>query len=316
MTSEPRLKRILAVRSDRMGDLLMTLPALHAIRQRFPQAEITLLLQNGLEPLLEGHPDVDRVVSWRQSEGTGWLSSLRWAGRLRPFRFDLAVIFNPTRLFHVACFLAGIPQRIGYGRKFGFLLTKTIPDSKAVRKRHEVEYNLELCRLLGTDDSPPVLHLPEHPEAGRRAEHLFASRGIPLDKAPVAIHPWTSNPAKSWPVSDFQTLVGLLVRANQTVIIIGVPESPSLTKGWEEGAFNLSGQIPLGLLPPVLRRCRLLITNDSGPAHVAAGVGTPSIIVAPQEHAAVLERWRPWGTHKILLSPTPEMVFQTAEGMT
>ncbi len=131
-----------------MGDLLMSLPAIHLLRQAFPRATVSLLLEKGLEPLLEGHPDIDQILKWDPKEGRGWGTIFRMARRLRKYHFDAAVILNPSRLFHVVSFLSAIPVRVGYNRKWGFLLTKSCADTKAIRSQHESEYNMEVVSLL------------------------------------------------------------------------------------------------------------------------------------------------------------------------
>ena len=311
------IRRIVLVRTDRMGDLLMCLPAVHAVREHFREAEVTLLIQKGLEPLLEDHPDLNRILIWDPGEGTGWRALLRWAFRLRQHRFDAAVILNPSKLFHLATFLAGIPIRIGYRRKAGVFLSSSIPDTKSSRNRHGVEYNLELVHLLGVPvNRSPILTLPRRPETTAEAGEILRRHGVSGPNRPIAIHPWTSNPAKSWPEESFRMTARRLAQLEHTVLVIGGAESIPAMASWRTGmgayCIDLVGKIPLKILPDLLRQCDLLISNDSGPVHVAAAVGTPTLIVAPKEHEPLLFRWRPWGTgHQILLSPTVDQVLET-----
>ena len=292
-----------------MGDLLMTLPALHAFRCVYPKAHTTLLLRQGLQPLLKTHPDIDRLLPWEMPERTGWRGALSWASKLRKENFDLAVIFNPTKALHAAAFLAGIPVRVGYRRKLGFLLTHSIPDTKAGRMLHESAYNLELLRLLGIPEEEPFLRLPVE-ESDRQRVHQFLERhGVyPSTRRIVALHPLTSNAGKAWPLQAFEQLASRLAcEPGIQVIWIGEPED---NPQWiSELTVNLTGQIPLELLPAVLQACHALVSNDSGPVHVAAAVGTPVTVVAPESHAALLSRWRPLGNgHRALLSPNVEAV--------
>lgn len=294
-----------------MGDLLMSLPAVRQIRTAFPEAKVALLIHQDLEPLLEGHPDLDQILRWDPGQGQGWGAMLRWGRALRREGFDCAVILNPTKLFHAAAWLAGIPVRAGYRRKWGFLLTRSIPDTKQARERPEAEYNLELLPLLGIQPSGPVLKLPVRPGKEAAALRLLESRGLRTAPRPVAIHPWTSNTVKSWPMDSFRQLVRLLEDSGVPVIVIGGEENQTAMRKWKaalpEDTGDLVGQVPLGLLPALLKQCRALVSNDSGPVHVAAGVGTPVVVVAPWSHASLLNRWRPLGElHKILLDPDAE----------
>ena len=287
-----------------MGDLLLSLPVASAIRAALPAAEVTLLLREELQPLLEDHPDLQRLLTWEPAESGDVPCAFRLARRFRPFRFDAVLVLNPTKALHLACFLAGIPVRIGYRRKWGFLLSRSIPDTKAERSLHEVEYNLELVRLLGIPATRREVLLPPKPALQREAVDLLISSGVPSHERPIAIHPWTSNPAKGWPMERFLETARNLRGQGRAVLWMGETDPATPSPSAPPGVVDLCRRIPLKLLPEVLRRCSALLSNDSGPAHVAAAVGTPVVVVAPREHALQLERWKPLGPrHRTLLSP-------------
>ncbi len=293
-----------------MGDLLMSLPVLSSIRREMPQARQTLLIREGLQPLLEGHPDLDELLTLETAGTQGPFAAFGLAHRLRRFRFDAVLVLNPSKLFHLACFLAGIPVRIGYRRKWGFLLSRSSPDTKQQRHLHEVEYNLELARLLGIQANEREIRLPVKPGPRAEAIRLLKSAGVHPAQRPIAVHPWTSNPAKGWPMERFRETARQLKLEGRDLLWIGEPEAGIRVSPVPEGAVDLCRRVPLGLLPEILRLCCMLISNDSGPVHVAAAVGTPTIVVAPQEHARQMERWRPRGSgHRILLSPTVSEVL-------
>ncbi|MBI3318199.1 MAG: glycosyltransferase family 9 protein [Candidatus Omnitrophica bacterium] len=305
-------QNILLIRTDRMGDLLMTLPAARSIRNRFPHARISLLLQEELKALLTGDPDFNTFLTCGPREGQGTFASLRWAKRLKSQRFDAVVVFNPTRLFHLASFLAGIPFRAGYRRKWGFLLTRSIPDTKASRDLHESEYQMEVASLLtGETNVAPKLRLFPSEVSCAQAQALLKSKGFSGSRRPVAIHPWTSNPAKGWPVDSFFETANRLSGAGRPVVILGgrmeVPLMGAFRGRLGRGVVDLVGQVPLEILPALLKQVGLLISNDSGPVHVAASVQTPTIVVASKSHAPLIARWKPLGAgHRFFISPTPE----------
>ena len=271
---------------------------------------MTLLVKKGLEPLLEDFPDADRIRTWEPGSGRGWRAILRLSARLRRDRYDAVVIFNPSRLFHAASFLAGIPVRIGYRRKLGALLTRSIPDTKHLRSRHEAEYNLELAQLAGAVCEPITLSIPVPQRKREEVCILLPACAVePGPGAPgiVGLHPWTSNPAKAWPLERFEALASRLAGHGITVWVVGEPEHRSQHFDGKE----LVGKIPLRLLPAVLQRCAVLVSNDSGPVHVAAAVGTATVVVASRSHARQMERWRPLGErHAVLTDPTPEQALQ------
>ncbi len=296
-----------------MGDLLMSLPVVHALRRSFPEARLTLLIKQDLLPLLGGHPDLDRILAFDPAEGQGWAAMLRWGSRLKSHRFDTALVLNPTRLFHVAVFLAGIPRRIGVRRKWGFLLNAGFEDMKSIRKRHEADYNLELLEALDIQNPPVELSLPTTAAQDEEAGSLFYLNDRPGKPAPIALHPWTSNPMKGLPLDWFQNVAEELNRRGRAVAWIGEPGSGPRAEGLAPG-LDLTGKIPLRLLPAALKRCALLISNDSGPVHAAAAVGTPVIVVAPESHRPTLERWEPIGQgHTLLFSPTAQETADSAD---
>lgn len=287
-----------------MGDLLMSLPVLRSIRTELPETQISLFLREELKPLLAGHPDVHEILTLSPQAGKGWRESFRLARRLRRLRFDAVLVLNPTKLFHTASFLSGIPIRLGYQRKWGFLLSRSIPDTKQMRHLHEVEYNLEIARLLGIPALQREIQLPSSPPLHSEALRLLESTGLSSPERPIAIHPWTSNPAKGWPMEHFLETARQLHSKEMGVILLGEPEAGAIFQEAAPGIVDLCRRIPLRLLPEVLRLCGLLISNDSGPVHVAAAVGTPTLVVAPRGHAEQLERWRPLGDpHRILIAP-------------
>src|SRR3989338_8003927 len=151
-----RARRILFVRTDRLGETLPNLPAGAGLKHALPPAALTLLVQPTLQPLLSRIPAIDDVIPYPPLPAAPWWGRAFRLGRmLRPFRFDMALVSNPKKELHLAMRVAGIPCRVGYGRKWGWLLTHRLQDRKALGERHEVEYNLDLVRALGLSVSVP-----------------------------------------------------------------------------------------------------------------------------------------------------------------
>ena len=315
--------RILYIRTDRLGETLLTLPALAAVRQAFPGSRLTFLAHPALAGLLRGWPVLDEVVEDRSDGRLAWWRRAGWlAERLRPLRCDAAIVSNPKKELHLAVWLAGIPIRIGYDRKWAWTLNRRLSDDKALGERHEVEYNLELVRLLGVPAaSVPPVRLPIAPADAAALLDLLAARGVGASDVVVAAHPWTSNPKKQWPLDRFAEVIRRLQRLpNVVVVLVGGPEEqagagPLL--GMVAGrAVNLVGRLSLRGLAACLSRARVLVSNDSGPVHVAAAVGTPTVVLfGTIDPAAGPRRWGPWGDgHTVLCRPTVEQT--TAEEVT
>jgi ADP-heptose:LPS heptosyltransferase len=309
-----------------LGDTLLTLPAIAACKAACPSASIALLVQPALQPLLAPLPIIDRVMvmpSWRACH---WVvRAMRIGSWLKSERFDAVVVAHPMKEWHVAVWWAGIPIRIGYDRKWGRLLTHRIPDEKALGEHHEVEYNLKLLHPLGIEGVGSVRpELPVYPESARRIEQLFDSVGVAHMPILVAVHPWTSNPAKQWPLDRFRDLIHRLAQQpNVGVVVIGGTEeqtrAATLLAGRAGRIWDAVGQLSLTEVAACLRRVRVLVTNDSGPMHVAAAVGTPVVaLFGTADPGSHPRRWGPCGAgHHVLHKPldmiTVEEVLQATQ---
>jgi ADP-heptose:LPS heptosyltransferase/O-antigen ligase len=309
-------ENVLIVRTDRMGDLLLTLPAVEAIRRGWPKARMTLLIHSDWEPLFQSYRAMADIWTTDRYHGDGWRFGWHWSRRIAKARFDAAFVFHPSRAWHVACWLAGVPIRVGYRRKWGqWLLSHSIPDTKAKRSLHESAYNLELVQCVGipATDHPPSYSFPLDPKEEKEVEALLTRFGLTADRL-IALHPWTSNPTKAWPLARFLDVAKQLKeRELGSVAIIGEPNPTDwnpIHRDHPDGWIDLTGRIPLDLLPAFLKRCSLLISNDSGPAHLAAMVGTPTWVIVPSSHPhPAIHRWAPLGNeHRILIDPTVEDV--------
>ena len=233
---------------------------------------------------------------------------MRLARRLRTGRFHAVLVSNPHKVLHFAVFLAGIPVRVGYARKWGWTLTHTLKDEKAAAEFHEVEYNLRLLKRLGIDvPAVPSFQLPVSGDDQEAVAALLERFRVRDTDDLVAVHPWTSNPAKRWPPVRFQQLIQQLAKLPgiRPVIIGGQEASPhahEMMDDSSERVCNVVGRLSLGELAALLQRVRVLVTNDSGPMHVAAAVGTPVIALfgtgSPGGHP---KRWGPWGSHHTVI---------------
>lgn len=303
------LERILVIRTDRIGDLLLTTPAIHAIRRAFPRARITALVGPHGREVIEDNPDVnDWIVFPAQEVFRSLIQQFEWIRWMRRQRFQVAVVFHPHKWFHIATWLAKIPRRVGYRRKLAFLLTETIPDTKAKRDRHEVEYNLELARLLGASVDQPKLVFPIPDPIRRSIERRFLEYRLTRHR-PVVLHPASSDPRKVWDLGKMAQIADWLMTQGEPVLLVGGEEERefigALKARMRRQPIDLSGRMSLKELGALLERSRLLVSTDSGPVHIAAAVGSPCVVVAERrEPGATLRRWGPWGAgHTVIEHP-------------
>lgn len=296
-------RRILVSRTDRLGDLVLSTPVFEALRRHFPEAHLACLTFLENRPVVEGNPCLNEVILYdKLGSEKSWWGNVRFARALAKERFDLVIHLHPTNRMHLVSWLAGIPVRIGYRKKNAWALTHTLEDKKGEGLRHESEYHFDLLKFLALD--PPQEIRPYFPlkEKDRISLDLFLRNvGLNWEKPYVVLNPSASCPSKIWPAERFGLLSDQLQeRYRLQVALIGsladrhfahkVKEHTSLP------VIDLSGKLSLGGLGWLLKQARLLISNDSGPVHVARAVETPVISIFGRNRAGLSpRRWGPLG---------------------
>jgi len=295
-------RRILIVRTDRIGDVLLSTPVIKALRQKYPQAYISMMVSPYARDIVEDNPYLDEVIVYdKDIKHKSWMRSFKFAGWLKKRRFDLAVILHPTNRMHLLTFLAGIPERLGYDRKFGFLNNLVKEHTKQEGRRHEAEYNLDLLSDLGVSGSARDLFMPIKPESEQWVKDLFTRHDIKETDKLLAINPGASCPSKIWPQANFAQVAEILAsRHNFKIIVVAgakdIPLANMIAQKLGEKALNLSGKTSVSHLASILKRCALFISNDSGPVHIASSLGVPVISIFGRNQPGLSpRRWGPLG---------------------
>jgi heptosyltransferase-2 len=298
----PKYRRILIVRTDRIGDVLLSTPVIKALRQKYPQAYISMIVSPYARDIVEANPYLDEVIIYdKDIKHKSWMRSLKFASRLKKKRFDLAIILHPINRMHLIAFLAGIPLRLGYNRKFGFLNNFRKTHTKQEGLRHEAEYNLDLLSDLGVGGNARDLFMPIKTESEQWVRDLLASNGIKETDKLLAINPGASCPSKIWPADRFaQVAETLAKRHNFRILIVAgakdIPLANMVAQKLGDRALNLSGKTSVSHLASILKRCSLFISNDSGPVHIASSLGVPVISIFGRNQPGLSpRRWGPLG---------------------
>ncbi len=280
------IRKILVRQVNWVGDAVLTLPALRALKRRFARAEIVVLGRPWVTGLFGGQRGVDRVLVYDAAGAhRGLTGRYALARTLRREGFDLAVLFPNSLDAALLAWLAGVPRRVGYptdGRRF--LLTHPVPEPSVTAERHQVFRYLALARALGGDgDGLPRLAIDD--AALRAADDLLTASGVGADAAWVAVNPGSIyGSAKRWPAERFALAAdGLAAAWGARIVLIGSGREAgvleAVARAMRQPALVLGGRTEIALLPALLRRARLLLTNDTGAMHVAAAVGTPVLAV-------------------------------------
>ncbi len=303
-----KYRRILIVRLDRIGDVVLSTPVIKALKEANPGSVISFMSSPHAKDILESNPALDEVILYdKASAEKGILGNLKFILRLRKKKFDLAVVLHPTVRSHIVTALAGIPRRIGYDRKWGFLLTTKVPHTKEFGLKHEIDYTLDILRYIGIEPRDKSLYIGVNERSERKVDELFRQSGIGKDDLCVAVNPGASCASKRWGAAKFAEVAGRLAAKYGARIVIVAGESDKslgdeVAALLEGGCVNLSGRTTVADLASVLRRVRLFVSNDSGPVHIACAVGTPVIaIFGRSDRGLSPRRWGPTGGRDVVL---------------
>jgi heptosyltransferase-2 len=321
-------RRILVRGVNWLGDAVMTTPALHRLREKFPQARITLLTHEKLAELWRHQPSLDCTLSFAAGESAWSISR-----RMRVEQFDLALILPNSPRSALETWLGGIPQRVGYARRWrNWLLTRAVasrPGWAPMRKlsvreihrrtgvpdpitlhvsrftgqgAHQIHEYLHLVAAVGASAEPLAPELEVTPAEIASIERkflagLFSGSGSKQPPLFFGLNPGAEyGPAKRWPVERFiEAARQIQQRTNCTWLIFGgkadLPTAEAIHSALcgasksnadgrtpRSGVLNLAGKTSLRELMALLKVCRVLLTNDTGPMHVAAALGTPVVV--------------------------------------
>ncbi|MHC1743274.1 MAG: lipopolysaccharide heptosyltransferase II [Syntrophobacteraceae bacterium] len=281
------IRKILIRSTNWIGDAVMTTPAMAAVRASFPNAEIVVTANPMVSEIFKPHPSCDRVIVFdKKGKDRGLRGLARFAAGLRRESFDLAILFQNAMEAALMAYLAGIPRRLGYRRDMrGMLLTHGVSCGRHERQLHHTDYYLHLLRAYGIEGGDGALYL-----TSTDAERDWASEVL-KQTSWIAINPGASyGSAKRWFPDRFAAVADVLAKQYAAgIVITGGPSELDLGNDIEaamQGAcLNLVGRTTVRQMMAVLSRCRLMVTNDSGPMHVAAALGVPVVaLFGPTDH--------------------------------
>ena len=285
------IQRIVVRGTNWVGDAVMTIPALREVRRLFPDAHLTLATRSWARELFADADFIDDLlVNDRRGPGAVWGQVHEWKSR----KFDLAILFQNAFEAALIPALARVPFRIGYAtERRGFLLTHSLPLPVWRGSKHEVFYYLNIVAALERlikggerkpDDYEPELQL--RISEGRRASavNFLVRHGVDGERKLIALCPGSINSrAKRWPAESFAALADLLIDRKAQVLLIGSTEeldvSLEVARRMRHEPIMLTGKTNLSQALEVLDTVDLLITNDTGPAHIAAALGRPTLVI-------------------------------------
>lgn len=281
LASDTRSPRILIVRLSAIGDVILTMPMLNALRGRFPQALLAWVVENKAACLLEGHEALDELIVVPK----GFLKSPRvvWGlrRRLRAMRFDAAIDTQGLTKSALVGWLSGAKRRIGPKGQWGRELSPWLNNELVLPTApHLVDRTVELLRSLGIERPGIEFRVPQTDEERRAAAGLVAEAG--LEKGFAIINPGAGTASRIWPPQRFAAVARHLGKAwNLPSLVIWAGTAEMALAEWivgeSEGHAQLAPSTSLRQLSALTRLARLFISADTGPMHLAVAVGTPCV---------------------------------------
>jgi ADP-heptose:LPS heptosyltransferase/GT2 family glycosyltransferase len=307
------IKKILVVKLDHLGDVILSLPAIRRLKQAFPDADITALVGSWSKPFLVHESAVDRILTYdgffnadsstppKQLTAKEKQEIAKW---LAGYGFDLALDLRRHTETREFLALSGARYTAGFANFDEFpWLTIALPyerDQRMYRPRHHISQDLVGLVEFTAAGSDVHLSTAFSTELQQSAENLLKSLAIPDNRLIIGIHPGVGQTIRRWPIEYFARCADLLCeRLDATVLVFGTKNEKKLAdriigKMHNKGrAFSLAGEISLDAFLYVLKKCDLFIGNNSGPIHMAASLGVPTVgVYAGTSH---VKEWGPIG---------------------
>lgn len=293
------VKNILLIRTDRIGDVVLSLPMLPVLKKHFANASITVMVRKYTRELIEKHSCVSEVLQWEEN-GERTLSE--YVKIVKDRQFDIAIVPYPRFILALIIFLAGVPVRVGTGyRWYSFLFTHKIFEHRKDAKRHEVDYNLNLLTAIGIENfNTPSFELGISSDIQNKVDDILHRDGV---EKFIVLHIGSGGSARDWPVDNFTTLAERIQKELQIKVVLTGGEHEkmlieSVSNELNFSPFNYAGKFSLLELGALLKRASVFVSNSTGPLHIASAVGTPVIGFYPPIIQCSPVRWGPYTDKK------------------
>jgi len=299
-------RRILVIRPDRLGDVVLMTPLLRALRQHFPHGHIGALVRPYAAAVLENNPHIDTLLlDDPQSRDAGWSGFWSQRNTLRRLRFDTALMPLPSKRYAWMCLLAGIRQRIATSRKLynRLTLTRCLSRRNYIPPRHEADYCMDLVRALGvsSDDLRPEICL-------REAEQATARAALGLGPL-IGIHPGSGRSAPNWPVTEYVGLAASLLETfpEARIVVTGTSAEQHLGAAFDalasERILNLVGKQTLRETIAAIAQFAVLVSASTGPMHIASALQVPTVSMFCPLSSCSPILWGPLGNASEVILP-------------
>ncbi len=301
---------ILVVRPDRLGDVILSTPALEVIKRFFPKARLTLLVKGHVKPLLEGLSTVDQIIVYEpEGKHAGIRGFFNLLKELQQGHFRYAIVLKSQWTIGLALLVAGIRNRIGpLSKPHSFLFyNRGMRQRRSQVEMHEADYNLQLLHRLGirvgSRTIPTRIHIPE--KTLQDARTWLIEKGWSIEAGPlVVIHPGMGGSALNWPESHYHELARALATDGLQILITGGPSETDLIDRMEKELslpepakiyfYRNSNGTSIDFLAALLTHASLVVAPSTGPLHLAVALDRPVLTFYPPIRVQSAIRWGPY----------------------
>jgi heptosyltransferase-2 len=303
------IKKILIRCPNWIGDVILSIPAISAVREAFPSAHISTLIKSDLSQLLEGNPDINEIISF-EPDLMSVTEKLKFYRGLKEKNFDLAILLTNSFESALSAYLAGIKERIGYKKDMrGIFLTEKIPmPPRKYPRMHQSDFYLTLVdsipevrsQKLEARSKKVSFYITE--DIQNSVDKFWEEKGLSEKSPVIGMNIGASyGSAKRWFPERFAELSDRIYsELKGEVILFGGSGDMSIEAeikgGMKNKALSMVGKTTLKSLAAMIKRCHLFVTNDSGPMHIAAAVGTPIVAIFgstdPSETSPLSDRYK------------------------
>ncbi|MFA5405213.1 MAG: glycosyltransferase family 9 protein [Ignavibacteria bacterium] len=306
----PDKKKILITRTDKLGDVILTLPLISEVRRIFPESEISFLTKSFAKDLIVNYPSFDKLIALEYYEG--FFSFLKF---LRKEKFDIVINVYPRFELALLFFLAGIKCRIGTGyRWYSFLYNKKSFEHRKYATKHESEYNIDLLKIISKDvkynrnfffsylgDEKQIL------------EKKINKDNLSLSEKYIIVHPGSKGSARDWSIENFKLYIKKFLEEfkNTKIVLTGIKAeenivneiSNSIHPEFRNNFINLCSKLNLKELMILIDNSKLFVSNSTGPIHIAGALNKNIIGFYPNQAPMNETRWKPLSDNAVILKP-------------
>jgi heptosyltransferase III len=300
--------RILLIQLKHLGDILLTTPVIAALKDTWPQAAVSALVPRGMEAMLTEHPGLMEVLSMDRGDRSP-RSFLKFAGGLRQRGFDLVLEFSGGDRGAFTAWLTGARTRVGFDhpkrsfwqRRFAFTVLAPQPPWR----EHTVEKNLALVRALGVEPRHRGLEFFWNEQTENQVQSLLHQYGL-TPKNFILLHPPARWLFKCWTAQGYAQVIDALENDYKLPVVLSAAPAPQemqfmadIARRLHSHPVNLAGRLDLKALGAIIAKARVFLGVDSAPMHLAAAVGTPTVVLFGPSGPF---NWRPWGEGHLVLT--------------